>query len=140
MLYSLALKNKEQITEHPFFIMTSPFLKDKDRIFENTVGFVIYDKFPVNKGHCLIIPKREYADYFDSTKEEIEGLNKLLFQTKDFIKKKYNPDGFNVGINSGKQAGQTVFHMHIHLIPRYKNDVDNPRGGVRNVIPGKGDY
>tara|TARA_B100000470_G_C19393771_1_gene216747 strand:- start:25 stop:387 length:363 start_codon:yes stop_codon:yes gene_type:complete len=120
--------------------MTSPFLKDKDRIFENAVGFVIYDKFPVNKGHCLIIPKREYADYFDSTKEEIEGLNKLLFQTKDFIKKKYNPDGFNVGINSGKQAGQTVFHMHIHLIPRYKNDVDNPRGGVRNVVPGKGDY
>ena len=74
------------------------------------------------------------------TEEEIEGLNKLLFQTKDFIKKKYNPDGFNVGINSGKDAGQTVFHMHIHLIPRYKNDVKNPRGGVRNVIPGKGDY
>ena len=127
-------------TERLFNIMTSPFLKDRDRIFENAGGFVIYDKFPVNKGHCLIIPKREYADYFDSTKEEIEGLNKLLFQTKDFIKKKYNPDGFNVGINSGKQAGQTVFHMHIHLIPRYKNDVDNPRGGVRNVIPGKGDY
>ena len=127
-------------TERLFNIMTSPFLKDRDRIFENAVGFVIYDKFPVNKGHCLIIPKREYADYFDSTKEEIEGLNKLLFQTKDFIKKKYNPDGFNVGINSGKQAGQTVFHMHIHLIPRYKNDVENPRGGIRNVIPGKGDY
>ena len=63
-----------------------------------------------------------------------------MFQTKDFIKKKYNPDGFNVGINSGKDAGQTVFHMHIHLIPRYKNDVDNPRGGIRNVIPGKGEY
>ena len=120
--------------------MKSPFLKIRDRIFENSVGFVIYDKFPVNKGHCLIVPKREYADYFESTEEEIEGLNKLLFQTKDFIKKKYNPDGFNVGINSGKDAGQTVFHMHIHLIPRYKNDVTNPRGGVRNVIPGKGDY
>ena len=120
--------------------MKSPFLEIRDRIFENSVGFVIYDKFPVNKGHCLIIPKREYADYFESTEEEIEGLNKLLFQTKDFIKKKYNPDGFNVGINSGKDAGQTVFHMHIHLIPRYINDVDNPRGGIRNVIPGKGDY
>ena len=139
-LYSMVLSDRGQDTERPFFIMTSPFLKDRDRIFENAVGFVIYDKFPVNKGHCLIIPKREYADYFDSTKEEIEGLNKLLFQTKDFIKKKYNPDGFNVGINSGKDAGQTVFHMHIHLIPRYKNDVDNPRGGVRNIIPGKGDY
>ena len=120
--------------------MTSPFLENKEKIFENSVGFVIYDKFPVNKGHCLIIPKREYADYFDSTKEEIEGLNELLFQTKDFIKKKYNPDGFNVGINSGKDAGQTIFHMHIHLIPRYKNDVDNPRGGVRGVIPSKKEY
>ena len=120
--------------------MKSPFLKIRDRIFENSVGFVIYDKFPVSKGHCLIIPKREYADYFESTEEEIEGLNKLLFQTKDFIKKKYNPDGFYVGINSGKDAGQTVFHMHIHLIPRYKNDVDNPRGGVRGVIPSKKEY
>ena len=127
-------------TERPFIIMTSPFLKDRNRIFENAVGFVIYDKFPVNEGHCLIIPKREYADYFESTKEEIEGLNELLFQTKDFIKKKYNPDGFNVGINSGKDAGQTIFHMHIHLIPRYKNDVDNPRGGVRGVIPSKKEY
>ena len=124
----------------PLFFMTSPFLKNKNIIFENAVGFVIYDNFPVSKGHCLIIPKREYADYFESTEDEISGLNKLLFQTKDFIKKKYNPDGFNIGINSGKEAGQTVFHMHIHLIPRYKNDVDNPRGGIRNVIPGKGDY
>ena len=78
--------------------MKSPFLEIRDRIFENSVGFVIYDKFPVSKGHCLIIPKREYADYFESTEEEIEGLNKLLFQTKDLIKKKYNPDGFNVGL------------------------------------------
>ena len=120
--------------------MSSPFLKVKERIFENSVGFVIYDKFAVNKGHCLIIPKREYADYFDSTNEEIIGLNKLLFQTREYLKEKYKPNGFNVGINSGEYAGQTVFHMHIHLIPRYKNDVKNPRGGVRNVIPGKGDY
>ena len=120
--------------------MSSPFLEVKERIFENSIGFVIYDKFAVSKGHCLIIPKREYPDYFDSTNEEIIGLNKLVYQTKEYLKKKYNPDGFNVGINSGEYAGQTVFHMHIHLIPRYKNDVKNPRGGVRNVIPGKGDY
>ena len=118
----------------------SPFLDNRERLFENELGFVIYAGFPVSKGHCLIIPKREYADYFESTKEEIEGLNELLFQTKDFIKKKYNPDGFNVGINSGKDAGQTIFHMHIHLIPRYKNDVDNPRGGVRGIIPSKKEY
>jgi diadenosine tetraphosphate (Ap4A) HIT family hydrolase len=120
--------------------MKSPFLENKNRILENKIGFVIYDKFPISKGHCLIIPKRKYADFFDSTTEEINGLNKLLFKAKDLIKKKYNPDGFNVGINSGKDAGQTIFHMHIHLIPRYKNDVINPRGGIRNVIPGKGDY
>ena len=122
------------------FCMSSPFLELRDRLFENSAGFSIYDKFPVSDGHCLIVPHREYADFFDSTKEEIDGLNELLFQTKEFIKKKYNPEGFNIGINSGKAAGQTIFHMHIHLIPRYKDDVDNPRGGVRNVIPGKGDY
>ena len=122
------------------FFMSSPFLEVKERIFENSVGFVIYDKFAVSKGHCLIIPKREYPVYFESTDEEIIGLNKLLFQTREYLKEKYNPDGFNIGINSGEYAGQTVFHMHIHLIPRYKNDVENPRGGVRNVIPGKGDY
>ena len=98
--------------------MNSPFLEVKERIFENSVGFVIYDKFAVSKGHCLIIPKREYADYFDSTNEEIIGLNKLLFQTREYLKEKYKPNGFNVGINSGEYAGQTVFHMHIHLIPR----------------------
>ena len=68
------------------------------------------------------------------------GLQKLVLETKKLLDEKFQPDGFNVGINSGEYAGQTVFHMHIHLIPRYKNDVKNPRGGVRNVIPGKGDY
>ena len=71
-----------------------------------------------------------------------EQYNHLYFswRKEEYLKEKYNPNGFNVGINSGEYAGQTVFHMHIHLIPRYKNDVENPRGGVRNVIPGKGDY
>tara|TARA_B100002051_G_scaffold231066_1_gene228971 strand:- start:943 stop:1143 length:201 start_codon:yes stop_codon:yes gene_type:complete len=64
----------------------------------------------------------------------------FYFKQKILLKKKYNPDGFNVGINSGKDAGQTIFHMHIHLIPRYKNDVDNPRGGVRGIIPSKKEY
>ena len=67
--------------------MSSPFFEVKERIFENSIGFVIYDKFAVSKGHCLIIPKREYPDYFDSTNEEIIGLNKLLFQTKEYQKK-----------------------------------------------------
>ena len=98
----------------------------------------------LDPSHICVMELNLKPSWFDnvklSDKEEIIGLNKLLFQTREYLKEKYNPDGFNVGINSGEYAGQTVFHMHIHLIPRYKNDVENPRGGVRNVIPGKGDY
>ena len=120
--------------------LKSPFLDERDRIFENSVGFVIYDSYPVNKGHCLIVPHRIYPDYFDSTAEEIHGLNELLFKTKKFLKNKFDPDGFNVGINCGKSAGQTVMHMHIHLIPRYKGDVEQPAGGIRGVIPSMQKY
>jgi len=118
----------------------SPFLDNRERLFENEIGFVIYDGFPVSKGHCLIIPKRVYPDYFDSTEEELEGLNELIFRTKEYLDKKYKPTGYNIGINSGEDSGQTVFHLHIHLIPRYKGDVEDPRGGVRGVIPLKQKY
>ena len=115
----------------------SPFLDNREKLFENDVGFVIYDKYPVNEGHCLIVPKRVYPDYFESTHEEIIGLNDLLFKTRQYLLKKYNPTGFNVGVNCGRDSGQTVDHLHIHLIPRYKNDIDDPTGGVRGVIPEK---
>ena len=118
----------------------SPFLDNRERIFENSVGFVIFDKFPVSKGHCLIIPNRVYSDYFDSSEEEIIGLNKLLFKTKKYLDEKFNPSGFNVGINCGKVSGQTVDHLHIHIIPRYPKDVDDPSGGIRCVIPNKQKY
>ena len=121
-------------------LINSPFLDGRKKILENKVGFVVEDIYPVSKGHMLIIPHREYQDYFQSTLEEFTGLNELLIQAKNYVQEKFSPDGFNVGINCGENAGQTVMHMHIHLIPRYKNDVTNPRGGVRNVIPGKGDY
>ena len=118
----------------------SPFLDNRERIFENSVGFVIFDKFPVSKGHCLIIPNRIYSDYFDSSEEEIIGLNKLLFKTKKYLDEKFNPSGFNIGINCGKVSGQTVDHLHIHIIPRYPKDVDDPTGGIRCVIPNKQKY
>ena len=118
----------------------SPFLDNRERIFENSVGFVIFDKFPVSRGHCLIIPNRIYSDYFDSSEEEIIGLNKLLFKTKKYLDEKFNPSGFNVGINCGKVSGQTVDHLHIHIIPRYPKDVDDPTGGIRCVIPNKQKY
>lgn len=118
----------------------SPFLENRDHLFESEVGFVIFDKFPVTKGHCLIVPFRVYPNYFDSTENEIKGLNELLFQTKDYLDKEYKPSGYNIGVNCGKDSGQTVDHLHIHLIPRYLNDVDDPTGGVRGVIPDKQKY
>ncbi len=119
---------------------TSPFLEKRERLLENDVGFVIYDGFPVSKGHCLIVPHRVYSDYFDSTSEEVIGLQKLVLETRKILDEKFQPDGFNVGINSGETGGQTVPHVHIHLIPRYKGDMENPRGGVRGVIPSKQKY
>lgn len=118
----------------------SPFLDNRKRIFENSIGFVIFDNFPVSEGHSLIIPKRVYPNYFDSTEEEVRGLNELIFQTKDYLDKKFEPLGYNIGINCGRESGQTIDHVHIHLIPRYKNDVEDPSGGVRGVIPHKQKY
>jgi diadenosine tetraphosphate (Ap4A) HIT family hydrolase len=121
-------------------MLDSPFLKKRERLFENSMGFVIYDKYPVSEGHCLIVPHRVYSSYFDSTKEEIDALNHLLFETKSFLDENYQPTSYNVGINCGIDAGQTISHVHIHLIPRYEGDVNNPEGGVRGVIPEKKNY
>jgi len=118
----------------------SPFLKNRERLLENDLGFVIYDGFSVSKGHCLVVPHRVYSNYFDSTEDEIIGLQKLVVETKKFLDQEYRPDGYNVGINYGEVSGQTIPHVHIHVIPRYKGDMDNPRGGVRGVIPSKQNY
>ena len=114
----------------------------KDRVLaEDELAFVIQDLYPVTDGHLLVIPKRHAETYFDLVRPEINALNRLLFDHKERIEKEDDSvTGFNVGINSGESAGQTVFHCHIHLIPRRKNDVDNPRGGVRGVVPHKADY
>ena len=104
------------------------------------MSFAIYDGFPVNEGHVLIIPKRHTANYFDLTADEQADCFKLLNNVKEKIKEKFNPDGFNVGININEVAGQTVPHVHVHLIPRYKGDVEEPNGGVRGVIPSKKIY
>ena len=118
----------------------SPFLEKKERLLENEVGFVIYDGFPVSKGHVLVIPKRVVAEIFDLNDEEYSSCFNLVKDVKKILEEEFKPDGFNIGINNGEKAGQTIFHAHIHVIPRYSGDVDNPRGGIRHVIPGKGDY
>lgn len=119
--------------------LASPFL-DKPRLLENEIGFVIFDGFPVSKGHCLIVPNRVYSNYFDSTPDEMKGLHQLVVDTKLFLDQKFKPDGYNIGINCGEHSGQTIPHVHIHLIPRYEGDMENPRGGVRGVIPSKQKY
>jgi diadenosine tetraphosphate (Ap4A) HIT family hydrolase len=99
-----------------------------------------YSLFPVNPGHCEIFPKRHVKDIFDFTEEEeneLFGIQKIVIET---IMKKFRPDGFNTGNNIGLAGGQTISHMHWHVIPRYKGDVENPRGGVRNIIPQRADY
>lgn len=120
--------------------MSCVFCELTSNVFENDYAFAIYDKFPVNKGHLLIIPKRHTADYFDLTKVERDAIDCLLFEGKAMLEGQYQPDGFNIGINCGEQAGQTIFHVHVHLIPRYFGDMNDPRGGVRGVIPEKRVY
>jgi diadenosine tetraphosphate (Ap4A) HIT family hydrolase len=113
---------------------------NRDLIVESATAYAIYDKFPVNEGHALIIPKKHCANYFELNFKEQSACWFVLNKVKQIINEKFKPDGFNVGVNVNSSAGQTVPHVHIHLIPRYKGDVEKPIGGVRNIIPGKGDY
>lgn len=103
-------------------------------IDENELGFVVRDIFPVNPGHTLIIPKRHVSSYFELNDEEVLALMELLRRAKQRIDDEFKPDDYNIGVNNGPLAGQTVPHVHIHVMPRYRGDVDDIRGGVRNII------
>jgi diadenosine tetraphosphate (Ap4A) HIT family hydrolase len=111
-----------------------------DITLENEVAYARYDKYPVNPGHMLVIPHRHFPDLFEASPDELNGMWDLIQRSKMLVDTKYSPDGFNVGMNVGEAAGQTVMHLHIHLIPRYKGDISNPRGGIRDVIPAKQSY
>ena len=108
-------------------------INESEIIVENRFAFAILDHYPVNNGHCLIITKRHFANYFEATEEEIKAIYKLMHEVKEMFDIQYEPAGYNIGINVGTYAGQTINHLHVHLIPRYIGDVDNPRGGVRNL-------
>ena len=115
--------------------------EDKEKIvLENEYAFVMFDEFPVNKGHMLFMIKRHVKDFFGTTTEEKNAIFELIEKSKEILDKKYSPDGYNIGMNCGEAAGQSVMHVHIHLIPRYVGDVKNPRGGVRGIIPEKQNY
>ena len=115
-------------------------LDEKNYELENEYAIARYDDFPVNKGHLEVITKRHIKDWWETTPEEKIAIFELLDKAKEIIESKYNPDGYNIGMNLGESAGQTVMHLHVHLIPRYVGDVANPRGGVRGVIPERKNY
>lgn len=109
-------------------------------IMENTHCIAFFDQHPVSKGHLLVIPKNHKENYFDLTPLELADLHVLLLKLKVYVDQKYAPDGYNIGFNCGATAGQSVFHCHCHLIPRYLGDHPHPKGGIRGVIPAKMNY
>ena len=114
---------------------------EKEKIvLENDYAFARYDEFPVNKGHMLFMTKRHVKDFFETSLEEKNAIFELVEKAKKIIDNEYHPDGYNIGMNCGKAAGQSVMHIHVHLIPRYTGDVENPRGGIRGIIPEKQNY
>ena len=138
-IYEYQHYNQTKRTEN----LNCPFCNpdsERELIVESATAYAIYDKFPVNDGHALIIPKRHIENYFDLTFKEQAACIFMLNKVKEIVSTKFNPNGYNVGINVGEKAGQTVHHVHIHLIPRYDGDVKEPRGGVRGVIPNKQKY
>lgn len=106
----------------------------------NDLAMVIRDGFPISPGHTLVIPKRHVGSFFDITEEERAAMFALLDRAVAILKEEFGPAGYNIGINDGPAAGQTVPHLHMHLIPRFQGDAADPRGGVRWIIPAKADY
>lgn len=113
---------------------------ERELLTESATAYALLDKYPVSPGHALVIPKQHAADYFALSSKAKTACWMVVDRVKWLLDERYHPDGYNVGINVGSAAGQTVPHVHIHVIPRYAGDVENPTGGVRNVIPGRGDY
>lgn len=109
-------------------------------VAKNDLCYARRDRYPVSRGHLLIIPFRHTPDFFSLTSGEKEALLDLIGTCRDFIAGNFNPDGYNIGMNIGSAAGQTIMHCHCHIIPRYTGDVDRPRGGVRGVVPEKSRY
>jgi len=115
--------------------------KDEEILAENEFALLITDNSPVSSGHCLIIPKRHVKTHFDITADEHIAFAKLMETAKELIRQQgHSPDGYNIGSNNGVAAGQSVFHLHVHIIPRYTGDTELPKGGIRQVLPKKAQY
>jgi len=122
----------------------SPFLDVpvSDWILSDEWGFAFFDRFPVSPGHVLVVTRRIVPDWFAASEEERRALMDMVARVKEVLDQTLEPkpDGYNIGFNCGEAAGQTVMHLHIHVIPRYNGDMEDPRGGVRHVIPVRGNY
>lgn len=113
---------------------------DRTLLADTPLSLAFLDRFPVTEGHALVVPRRHVVTIWDMNEQEYVDAFALVRKVKEILQDRFNPKGFNVGVNCGEAAGQSVWHAHIHVIPRYTGDVAKPRGGVRNIIPGKGDY
>jgi diadenosine tetraphosphate (Ap4A) HIT family hydrolase len=115
-------------------------IPESSRVASNELAFAVRDRYPVSVGHTLIITRRVVADWFAATGAERAAVLALVDDVKRALDGELAPDGYNVGFNAGAAAGQTVMHLHVHVIPRYRGDMDDPRGGVRHAIPSVGNY
>jgi diadenosine tetraphosphate (Ap4A) HIT family hydrolase len=122
--------------------MTSPFtlIPVDQHVAANDLAFAVRDANPVSRGHTLVVPRREIATWFDATPDEHAALAALVGDVREQLDAEVAPDGYTLGVNVGEAAGQTVMHLHVHVIPRWTGDVAEPRGGVRGVLPRRRDY
>ena len=117
------------------------FCKDPQGVsLTRDLAYSARDTYGVSPGHTLVIPNRHVASFFELTPEEVTACMELIKEEKTRIDEEFSPDGYNIGVNVGPAAGQSIYHVHIHIIPRYEGDVENPQGGVRHVLPKKAHY
>ncbi len=117
-----------------------PFCIQDEEVLSNPLAYARFDKYPVTPGHLLVLTRRHVSSFFESTPAERAALIELIDGGKALLDERFGPAGYNIGINVGAVAGQTIAHLHVHLIPRYAGDLDDPRGGVRGVIPERRSY
>ena len=113
---------------------------EKGALHMNELALAKRDRFPLTQGHTLIIPRRHVRSFFELTPEEHAAICELIVEAKHVLDLEHKPDGYNIGVNDGAAAGQTIMHLHVHLIPRYLGDTADPRGGIRWIIPERADY
>jgi diadenosine tetraphosphate (Ap4A) HIT family hydrolase len=135
-LSSEATQEKKRDPNNPCLFCIDP----RGVSIQHELAYSARDSYPASPGHTLVIPRRHVASFFDLTPEEVATCMMLIKEEKRQLDEEFNPDGYNIGVNVGPAAGQSIYHVHIHIIPRYKGDVENPQGGVRHVLPKKAHY